>query len=39
MGSAFVNYYRKKDEKDEYIPKVALFIRCCLVEHHSRLLG
>lgn len=39
MGSAFVNYYRKKDEKDEYIPKVALIIRCCLVEHHSRLLG
>ncbi|EKM84167.1 hypothetical protein AGABI1DRAFT_67440 [Agaricus bisporus var. burnettii JB137-S8] len=24
MGSAFVNYYRKKDEKDEYIPKAEL---------------
>lgn len=24
MGSALVNYYRKKDEKDEYIPKADL---------------
>lgn len=23
MGSALVNYYRKKDEKDEHIPKVG----------------
>lgn len=22
MGSALVNYYRKKDEKDDHIPKV-----------------
>lgn len=22
MGSALVNYYRKKDEKDEHVPKV-----------------
>lgn len=23
MGSSLVNYYRKKDEKDEYVPKVS----------------
>jgi transcription initiation factor TFIID subunit 1 len=22
MGSALVNYYRKKDEKDDHVPKV-----------------
>lgn len=30
MGSSLVNYYRKKDEKDDYVPKVCrgfLFIR------------
>jgi Protein of unknown function (DUF3591) len=27
MGSALVNYYRKKDEKDEHVPKVNY--RCC----------
>ncbi|KAG2023004.1 atypical/TAF1 protein kinase [Coprinopsis cinerea AmutBmut pab1-1] len=26
MGSALVNYYRKKDEKDEYVPKADLGI-------------
>ncbi len=24
MGSILVNYYRKKSEKDEHIPKVSL---------------
>lgn len=24
MGSILVNYYRKKDEKDDYMPKVEL---------------
>ena len=24
MGSVLVNYYRKKDENDEYIPRVRL---------------
>lgn len=24
MGSVLVNYYRKKDEKDEYVPKVSI---------------
>ena len=24
MGSVLVNYYRKKDEKDDYVPKVRL---------------
>lgn len=23
MGSVLVNYYRKKDEKDEHVPKVS----------------
>ena len=26
MGSILVNYYRKKDEKDDYMPKVRVTI-------------
>ena len=25
MGSVLVNYYRKKDDKDDHIPKVSFF--------------
>lgn len=26
MGSALVNYYRKKDEKDDHMPKVLCLL-------------
>ena len=32
MGSTLVNYYRKKDDKDEYVPKVS-FYDCAKVEN------
>ena len=31
MGSILVNYYRKKSEKDEHIPKVRLVKNLALV--------
>lgn len=30
MGSILVNYYRKKNERDEFIPKVGLVIHGCI---------
>lgn len=26
MGSVLVNYYRKKDEKDDHLPKVVYIV-------------
>lgn len=31
MGSSLVNYYRKKDEKDEHVPKVNIDIAVLLI--------
>lgn len=38
MGSSLVNYYRKKDEKDDYMPKVINYVTsndCFVLMCHS----